>query len=134
LQADAFADPERAGAQEHHAGDQVAQRLLSGETEHDGSERTADSQRAGVQARDPQGGQPAAQQGEEPDDEADGAGRGGVHAAKERRGGGAADVARQCPAEHDERQHGRRSYRRVEAVAEELVTIPVGDEDSAEQQ
>ena len=54
-----FADPERACAQEHHPGDQVSERLLRGETQHDRGERAAERERLRVQSSDSQGGEAA---------------------------------------------------------------------------
>ena len=44
LEADPLADAERPGAQQHHAGDQVAERLLRREPEDDGRERASGDQ------------------------------------------------------------------------------------------
>ena len=53
LQAHAVADAERPRAEQHDAGDQVAERLLGRETEDDRGEGAADGQRPRVQARRP---------------------------------------------------------------------------------
>ena len=71
LQADAVADPERARGDQDHAGDQVAERLLGGETEDDRGDGAADGQRARVEARDPQRAQRGDDQERQPDQEAD---------------------------------------------------------------
>ena len=52
LQPHAVADAERPRAEQHEAGEEVAERLLGGETEDDRGERAADGQRARVQAGD----------------------------------------------------------------------------------
>ena len=56
---------------QHHAGDQVAERLLGGETEDDRGDGAADGQRARVQARDPQRGERRDDEERQPDQEAD---------------------------------------------------------------
>ena len=48
------ADPKGAGAEQHEAGEQVAERLLRREAEHDRGDGAADGERAGAKARDPE--------------------------------------------------------------------------------
>ena len=52
LQPDAVADLERAGRDQHDARDQVAQRLLRGETEDDRDDRAGHGERPRLEARD----------------------------------------------------------------------------------
>ena len=54
LQAHALADPERPRAEQHHAGEEVAERLLRRETDDDRGEGAADGQRPRVEPGDAQ--------------------------------------------------------------------------------
>ena len=84
LQAHALADAERARAQQHGAGDQVAERLLRGETDDDGGEGAADGERARGEAGDPQRHDGDDRDRHEPQQEADRAGGARVHAPHQR--------------------------------------------------
>ena len=74
------------------------------------------------------------QERQETDQEADGSGGRGIHPAKERRGGSAADVARERPPEDDKCQYRRSSYWSIEVAAKELPAVRVCDTDSGEEQ
>ena len=83
LEADAVADAERARGDQHHAGDQVAERLLGGEAEDDRGDGATDGQRARVEPGDPQRGQRREGEERQADEEADRARGAGVDAAEE---------------------------------------------------
>ncbi len=108
LQAHALADLERPRGDQHHAGDQVAERLLGRETEDDRGDGAADGQRARRQPGDPQRHQRRDDQEDQPDQEADGAGRRGIHAPEQRGRDEAADVAGQRAAEGEQQRPPRR--------------------------
>ena len=103
LQPHALADAERARAQQDGAGDQVAERLLRGEADDDGGEGAADGERARREPGDPQRDDGHDRDRHEPQQEADRAGGARVHAAHQVRADGAAEVARERPAERDQR-------------------------------
>ncbi len=63
----------------------MGERLLGGETEHDGGEGTADRQRLRLDAGDPQRRDHDDEDRPEPDQEADGPGRAGLEAPEQRR-------------------------------------------------
>jgi hypothetical protein len=131
LEPHAVAHPERPSRDQDHAGDQVAERLLRREAEDHGGDRAADGQRLRADAREREARGGGRGDEREADQEPDRAGRGRVHAAEEPRGAGAADVARQQPAEHDHHHGGGDADRRV--GAEELLALDVGEDRQAEQ-
>ena len=131
LQAHAVADPERPRRDQHHAGDQVPERLLRGETEDDGGDRATDGQRLGLQPGDAQRHERRHGEEHEPDQEADGPRGRRVHPAEQRGRGEAAEVARQRPAQHHHRDRRGDAHRRVDA--EQLLAAQVRDSVIAEQ-
>jgi hypothetical protein len=125
LQAHALAHAERAGAEQHRAGEEVAQRLLGGEAEDDRGERAAEGERLRCDPRDAQRDEQADDHGDEPQEEADRPGSPRVHPAEQRRADRPADVARERPAEDHEDDDGRDPDRQVEGRAEELAPVAV---------
>jgi hypothetical protein len=131
LQAHAVADLERTRRDQHHARDQVAERLLGRETEDHGGDRATDGQRLGLQARRAQREQRRRRQEHQPDQEPDCAGRGRVHAPEQRRSGESPKVARQRPAQHH--YHERRPDTHGRVGAEQLLAPQVAVERDREQ-
>ena len=127
LQPHAVADPERPRGDQHHAGDQVAERLLGGEAEDDGGDRHHRRPACAGPARR-SAARTSAGDGEErePDQERDRPGRARVDAAEQRRLDPAAEVARQRPAE--DHQHDRRRHAHGRVDAEQLLAHEVGDD------
>ena len=109
LQAHAVAHAERARAQQHRAGDHVAERLLGRETEDHRRERAAEGERARFDARHAQRHEQRQHDRHQADQEPDRAGGGRVQAPEQRRPEPAADVARDRPAEDHQRDHRRRT-------------------------
>ena len=103
LQPHAVADLERPRGDQHDARDQVAQRLLGGEAEDDRDDRAGHGERPRLEPGDVQRDQHGRDQEREPDDEADGAGRRGIHPPEQRGRQRAPDVAREAPAEDHQR-------------------------------
>ncbi len=131
------ADPKGAGAEQHEAGEQVPERLLCGEAEHDRRDRAADRERAGREAPPSSGATattttivvsrirnptvPAVRR---------------IHAAKQRRGEPAPERLGERPCQ-DRQGHDRRDlHRRPEAGEERRrgdrrATRTAGDQDRA---
>lgn len=121
LQAYVLAHAEGPGAEQDGAGDQVAQRLLRGEAEDDGGERSTEGQRARFDARDAQRDEQGEHGGGETDEEAHGPRGGGIDAPEQRGSERAAGVAGERPAEDQERDHCRRPERRFQRFCKLVV-------------
>ena len=113
LKPHALADAERSRGEQHQAGEQVAERLLGGETQDDGGEGAPRDERGGVDAADAQRDQQRDRHRYEADQEPDGSGRGRIHPPEERRRRRATDVAGDRPAERQQREHRRDADRRL---------------------
>ena len=85
LEADAVADAERPRRDQHQARDEIAERLLRGETEDDRGDGTTDGQRLGLEPGDPQRRQRRDGQEGQADEEADRARRRRIEALEQRR-------------------------------------------------
>ena len=131
LEANAVPDPERPRADEHHAGDEVAEGLLGRETEDDGGEGTTEREGARRDPRDAQCDENGRDDRHQPDQEPDGAGGGGVQTPQQSRTEGLADVARERPADRDEEYDRDDPGGLVDP--EEIDAIVVGHEDAREQ-
>ena len=116
LQPDPFADAERPRAQQHHSGEQVAERLLRGKTEDHGGERAGGDERGRAHAGDVQRHEDRDPDRHESDEETNRPGGARVHPAEERGAEQAADVAGDGPTQREQRQH-RRGRDRVDPTA-----------------
>ena len=103
LEPDALADAERSRAQQDHPGEQVAERLLRGETDDHGGECARRDKRGGAHAGDLERHEQRDAHRHEPDEEAHRSGGARIHPAEERRTGDAPDVASDRPAEREQR-------------------------------
>jgi len=130
LQPHALADPERSCRDQDQSGDQVAERLLSSEADDDRGSRR-DGQRALGEAGDSERDERRHHEEGEPDQEADGAGRGGVHAAEQRGGAETPDVTSQRPPEGEHEDRRGDADRLVEA--EPPLALGVGGDRQPQQ-
>ena len=128
-----LANAERAGAEQHGAGDEVAEGLLRRETDDDRGERAADGERPRVEAGDAQRDDDRQTDEDQADEEPDRSRGAGIEATEEGRPQRSPDVAGDLPAEHDEHDRGDDLDRLVEVAPEQLVAVVVDDEDRHEQ-
>ena len=126
LQAHAVADLERPHGDQHEAGDQVAERLLGGETDDDRGDGAADGQRARVQPGDRSATIAATTRNASRIRKPTVPAVAGVHAAEQRGRREAPEVARERPAERDHHDRGGDADRRVDA--EDLLALDVRDD------
>ncbi len=132
----ALANSERPSTQQHHAGDQVAERLLRRKTEDHRGEGAADREVLRLHAGDSQRDQQRDENRREPDQEPDGSGGARIHSPEEGRRGGPADVAREGPPERHQGDHSRDSHRRdpraARPHAQQLPAVEVENQHPSE--
>ena len=104
-------------AEQDGAGEEVAERLLGGETEDDGGQRASEGDGLRREARDAQRDEQGDDHGHQAQEEADRARRAGVQAAEQIRAEGSADVPRERPAEDHQGDDGADAHGDVEAPA-----------------
>ena len=119
-------------AEQDGAREEVAERLLGRETEDDGGQGASEGDRLRRESGDAQRDEQGEDHGHQAQEEADGARRAGVQAAEQVGAERPADVPRERPAEDHQGDDGADAHGDVERRPEQLVAVPVDEEDAGE--